>query len=188
MRRPALIAMLAVALMAVIGLMGALMLVDEAHAQPYEGDYRIWGSSTPETGTLMLAIDEDARIVFPCATWSIWLSEPMAVTLTTPNGVLVDEVLPAGVHDYTDVYEPGAITVVWTIGADTITYRLTVASGAGSAIAIDEPPATVTIEKWVLEEQNRNLAIGCILCALVPSLFLIPYYKRKKNDEYYLAF
>ena len=188
MRRPALIAMLAVALMAVIGLMGALVLVDDAHAQPYEGEYRIWGASTPDKGTLMLAIDEDARIVFPSVEWSIWLSEPMAVTLTTPNGVLVDEVLPAGVHDYNDVYETGAITVVWTVGADTIAYRLTVASGAGSAIAIDEPPATVTIEKWVLEEQNRNLAIGCILCALVPSLFLIPYYKRKKNDEYYLAF
>ncbi len=167
---------------------GALMMVDEAHAAPVDDDYRIWGTSTPDKGTLMLAINEDARIVFPSVAWSIWLSEPMAVTLTTPNGVLVNEVLPAGVHDYNDVYETGAIAVVWTVGADTITYKLTVASGAGSAIAIDDPPVTITIEKWALEEQNRNLAIGCILCALVPSLFLIPYYKRKKNDEYYLAF
>jgi len=167
---------------------GALMMVDEAHAAPVDDDYLIWGTSTPDKGTLMLAINEDARIVFPSVAWSIWLSEPMAVTLTTPNGVLVDEVLPAGVHDYNDVYETGAIAVVWTVGADTITYKLTVASGAGSAIAIDDPPVTITIEKWALEEQNRNLAIGCILCALVPSLFLIPYYKRKKNDEYYLAF
>jgi len=179
--------MLLITLGAIVPL-GALMMVDEAHAAPVDDDYRIWGTSTPDKGTLMLAINEDARIVFPSVAWSIWLSEPMAVTLTTPNGVLVDDILPAGVHDYNDVYETGAITVVWTVGADTITYRLTVASGAGSAIAIDEPPATVTIETWALEEQNRNLAIGCILCALVPSLFLIPYYKRKKNDEYYLAF
>ena len=179
--------MLLITLGAIVPL-GALMMVDEAHAAPVDDDYRIWGTSTPDKGTLMLAINEDARIVFPSVAWSIWLSEPMAVTLTTPNGVLVDEVLPAGVHDYNDVYETGAIAVVWTVGADTITYKLTVASGAGSAIAIDEPPATVTIETWALEEQNRNLAIGCILCALVPSLFLIPYYKRKKNDEYYLAF
>lgn len=179
--------MLLITLGAIVPL-GALMMVDEAHAAPVDDDYRIWGTSTPDKGTLMLAINEDARIVFPTATWSIWLSEPMAVTLTTPNGVLVDEVLPAGVHDYNDVYETGAIAVVWTVGADTITYKLTVASGAGSAIAIDDPPVTITIEKWALEEQNRNLAIGCILCALVPSLFLIPYYKRKKNDEYYLAF
>jgi hypothetical protein len=90
--------MLLIALGALVPL-GALMMVDEAHAAPVDDDYRIWGTSTPDKGSLMLAINEDARIVFPSVAWSIWLSEPMAVTLTTPNGGLVDEVLPAGVHD-----------------------------------------------------------------------------------------
>lgn len=179
--------MLLITLGAIVPL-GALMMVDEAHAAPVDNDYRIWGTSTPDKGSLILAIDDDARVIFPAVRWSIWLSAPAEVTLTTPSGVLVDEILPAGLHDFTDVYEPGHISVVWQVGQDTINYNLMVATGAAAAAEIDDPADTITVEKWVLEQEYRDLAIGCIICALVPSMFLIPYYRRKKNDEFYLAF
>lgn len=170
---------------------GAIITIDEAYsADPADpaADYRIWGSSTADKGSMILAIEEEARIIFPIVKWSIWLAEPAEVTLTTPNGVVVDEILAAGIHDFLDTYEPGSLSVTWSVGDDKITYTMTVASGGASALDIDDPPVTITIEKWALEEQNRKLAVGCILCALVPSIFLIPYFKRKKDDEYYLAF
>lgn len=170
---------------------GAILTIDDAYsADPADpaADYRIWGSSTADKGSIILAIDEEARIIFPIVKWSIYLTDSTHVMLTTPNGIIVDDILAAGIHDFSDTYESGSLSVNWSVGDDKITYALTVASGGASALDIDDPPATITMEKWIYERENQHLAIGCILCALVPSLFLIPYFKRKKDDEYYLAF
>lgn len=167
---------------------GAIITIDDAYADDSAESYRIWGSSKAEKGSMILAIEPGARIIFPLVTWSLWLADSAHVTLTTPNGVLIDGTLPAGIHDFTEAYEPGAISVIWIVGDDVITYALTVASGGAAALDIDDLPETISMEKWIYERENQHLAIGCILCALVPSLFLIPYFKRKKDDEYYLAF
>ncbi len=179
---------LAVALLALLAPAGLVLLSDNAAAAPYEGDYRIWGVSTPDSGALILAINENAKIVFPSVTWYIWLDTPTNVKLTTPNGEVVNESLAAGIHSFKDSYATGQASTIWVIGEDTITYTFTVASGAASAVEIDQPNLTITITKSQLDEDKRNLAIGCILCALAPSLFLIPYYKRKNNDDYYIPF
>lgn len=92
---------------------GAIITIDDAYADDSAESYRIWGSSKAEKGSMILAIEPGARIIFPLVTWSLWLADSAHVTLTTPNGVLIDGTLPAGIHDFTEAYEPGAISVIW---------------------------------------------------------------------------
>lgn len=184
-------AILIIGILAILAVPIALMTaVDDAHAMPSD-DYRIWGTSKTASGSsLILAIDETARVVYPVVSWSIYVADDMAVKLETINGVLIDEILAPGIHDVNETYatDAGAITVTWTVADKVITYKLNVAYGASSAAAYDAPDNTVSVTPDYLSKQERNVAIGCIICALAPSLILIPYWQRKKDEDYYYAF
>lgn len=183
---------LIIALVALVAITGPLfLLVGEAVAEPYEGDYRISGTSKTSSGSaLILGIDEGARTAYPLITWTIYLKADTQVNLTTPNGVIVDSVLPAGLHDFTDHYEPdaGAIIATWTVGPVVKEYRLNIASSASSAVSYDRADDSIKVTPDFLNKEEREVALGSIICALVPSLFLIPYWQRKKDEDFYYAF
>lgn len=155
-------------------------------------DYRIWGVSRADNGTLALAIDDNAKIIFPNVVWSIWVAQPTPVkaivTNASADNVIVDDVIPAGIHNFDVVAPIGAYNVTWTIGTATQTYNLTVASGTSSAVEYERPDHTIKVTQEYLSREEMNIAGGCILLALVPSLFIIPYHIRKKDYDYYDLF
>ena len=163
----------------------------EAVAEPYEGDYRISGTSKTSSGSaLILGIDEGARTAYPLITWTIYLKADTQVNLTTPNGVIVDSVLPAGLHDFTDHYEPdaGAIIATWTVGPVVKEYRLNIASSASSAVSYDRADDSIKVTPDFLNKEEREVALGSIICALVPSTLPYSILATQKDEDFYYAF
>lgn len=177
-------AILAVAVLAIISA-PILLFSDGADGELSEDTYRIWGVSKTEGGTLALAIDETTKIAFPLITWSVYLAEDTHVKMTHGEDIIIDASLTAGIHDYDVEIAPGAYVTVWEIGEEKTTMALTVVSGATSAMEYEYPNDILTITKAQYKKEEQEIAIGCIILALMPSIFIIPYWQRRKDEDFY---
>lgn len=179
-------------LLSIVALVASpILLIADAEAAPSDADYVLIGQSTTGNGGLILGITDKATVAYPSITWTLWIKADTHVSHTAPDGTIVlDEVLSAGLYEYSYTLpaDSGKVGFIWEIGDKTVTYNVTIAANSTAAWDYEKVLDTITVEKSFLTQEERETAIGCILCALVPSLFIIPYWRRRIDEDYYTAF
>lgn len=170
-----------------------LVLTPSAYALEYEGDYYLSATTKQnENSTMALAVDDRSVVAYAMFEWVLYLADDTHVTHYDADGVLiVDEILNAGLHIFTykiDPEEHARAGLTWQIGNDTVEYNLRIASTASQAYDWQTKSDDVTVSaKWITEEQ-KEIAIGCIVCALIPAIPIIPLIKKRADNEVYPLF
>lgn len=168
---------------------------------PVADTFRISGISRAEKGTLALAVDKDAKIAFPSVMWSLWLSKDTHVRAVGQSLVkddkglmpepvlLLDADLTAGTYEIPIDDAPlGQYRVTWIVGGVSQQFNLTVVSGTAGVMEYVKEDDFIKVAPGFLKQEEKEIALGCIVLALVPSLFILPYWMRKKDDDYYHVF
>jgi len=162
-------------------LMAILMLTPAAAAAPVEGA-DVHGTSHKEGSTFFqMAVLETSRTAFPVINWYIYAPDNATIRHVC-NGVelLTAEVSP-GLHRYTITYEPADYTMSWQIGETVKTFSLRI-SNTTSAVIDEELEDLVAITVSELSKIELDTALGCIALTLVPSVFMIPFWRRRKQE------
>ena len=169
------------------------MLTPSAYALEYEDEYYLTATTRQSENSIMaLAVDDRSVVAYAVFEWVLYLADDTDVVHYDANGVLiVDETLTAGLHTFTYIIDPeehARVGLTWQIGAETIEYNLRIASTASQAIDWQTKSDDVTVSaKWITEEQ-KEIAIGCIVCALIPAIPIIPLIKKRADNEVYPLF
>lgn len=159
-----------------------------ADAAPEEDPVIIGISQLTDKG-LRLGIDDKATVAYPDVTWYVFLPADTHVTGADPEGSIIDDNLTAGLYIFTRSYEPGEpAEITWSIGGDVSTFELKIASSAAMAHKLDKPDNTIEVTPEFLTQEEREIAGGCIILALVPCLFIVPYWIRRKQEDFYEIF
>ena len=130
-----------------------------------------------------VAVQEHSRMAFPIINWHVYLPENATVKHLIDGETAWEDNLTAGLHVITLEYEPGSYELQWQIGllhrAD-FDLRITTSS---AQIIDEEDDNIIVIEPGTINRIEWETGLGCLALALVPSLFMIPYHRDKKEEE-----
>lgn len=145
-------------------------------------------SKLTDGASLQFAITSESRIAYPEVTWYVYTPVAGHIIGTDSVGTIVDEELDAGLHTFTRSYAKGTSEVIeWDVAGTVFTYRFAIAASASDAVQKTQPNV-LTIDPGALKELEVEVAAGCILLVLAPSLFLVPFWRRRKDRGWSDAF
>ena len=145
-------------------------------------------SKLTDGASLQFAITTESKIAYPEVTWYVYTPVAGRVIGTDSVGTIVDEELDAGLHKFTRSYAKGTSEVIeWNIEGTIFTYRFAIASSASDAVQKTQLDV-ITIDPDVLDKLEVEVAVGCTLLVLAPSLFLVPFWRRRKDRGWSDAF
>lgn len=159
----------------------AIMTVPVSSGDTAEGPTVIGISSMSKSG-LQIAITEDSTIAYKDVVWYVYVPSDGHVTGTDSLGSIIDSDLTAGLYTFERSYTSSSESVTWTINGETIVRTFRVAASTQEAYDYTQS-TSISIPKGFLEQQEREIAIGCIALVLAPSLFVIPFWKKRKDME-----
>lgn len=141
---------------------------------------------------MSLAVEDNSVVAYSCFTWAVYLAVETHVTHYDANEVMiVDEVLEPGLHFFSYKINPDehrSVNLVWQLGAEILEYNLRIASTASQAFDWQTATDNITISERWLNEEIKEIAIGCIACALIPAIPIIPLVRRKADHDVYALF
>jgi len=171
------------ALMAAVMIIpAAVLLTVPAAAEPVD-DVTIHGISERSGSMLKIAVTGGVSMAYPDITWYVYLPAAAHVSHTINGNATIDADLDAGLHSYDLSYDVGTAAIVWSV--DGIEYTFTLRITTTSAIIPEEvDDGKIRIDPSFLAELERDVAIGCIVAALIPSIFIVPFWKARKDEKW----
>ena len=162
-------------------LMAMLMISPAATAAPVD-DADVHGASHKEGSTFFqMAVLETSRTAFPVIDWYVYAPENATVRHVCNGAELLVAEVAAGLHRYSFTYLPGDYVMTWQIGDEVKTFSLKI-SDVTSAVIDEEPEDLVTMAAAEVSKIEIDTAMGCIALTLVPSVFMIPFWRRRKQE------
>lgn len=158
-----------------------LLLAPSMDAAPIE-EASIHGISHKENNKFFqLAVEEHSRMAMPVIEWFIYATENSTLIHRANGELLIEENITAGLHRYELTYATGEQVMTWQLNDELWTFSLRITTSSQEIIE-DDNQEWVQMTMESLSQTKLNIAIGCIILALVPSVFMIPFWRRRKQE------
>ena len=146
-------------------------------------DPHIHGISWREGTMLMIAVTDDSILAYQNITWFLWTPIEIEISHTCPVGSF-SMTLPAGYHSFEIHYEAVRQTIIWTLDDVDHIFNLRISDRA--LLADPELPSGNMIE--VDRNFELSIAAGAAIAALIPSIFIVPFWQARKNEGWESVF
>jgi len=174
-------------LMILIGA-GLAVMAATASAEKIE-DPHIHGISEREGSILRIAVDDQSKTAYRSISWYVYTPSNVHVShLVDGSGEdpFIQDLAP-GYYVFTFEYEVGPQLIVWHI-ADTVyefSLRITDRQILDDP---DRPDNMIRVDPGYLTQQEREVAAGSFLAFMIPSFFIMSFWKSRKQEGWENAF
>lgn len=168
---------------------GLAFLTASASGEQIE-ETHVHGISTRGTSVLQIAVTDRSLTAYPVIDWYVYAPLFVHASHLVDDGLGAEPVsmdLEPGLHVFTMEYEVGTQTIVWIIGSETFEFVLRITDRA-IVEAPEHPSDWILVSPNALSDLELEVALGALLAAMLPSIFIIPFWKSRKEEGYENAF
>lgn len=143
----------------------------------------IYGVSYKEGGTIFKShITESSKTAFPFIDWYIYALEDSTLIYICDGEEILNENITPGLHYYNFSYEDGNHLIKWKVNDEVKSFSFKITTSNAEFLE-EEDKDFITITAEELRKIEINTALGCIALTLIPSIFMIPFWKKRRGES-----